>query len=328
MAKAYFARKSAEVSAFIAEMENKEAVSPPVNKTLGKITAIKSSLVKLRDTFDAYLPAQPLTQSPWIKRIPKIPALPYAHIVIILQFVSAVGNVKTLGDDSTFFVTMLAFAWESFTNPTHSAVFMAGRPMRYSEGMAISTFTAGIHLLNDHAVFDKDPEFTGHRAIVTGLLNLTITVRFVPGFELMTTCLVEMIERIRCRQAARAVSAEMVPLIEELDDEDSKDSKDRAPTPDPNEYSRIIWGFILENMEEMREKDTEEKALDDEEDAENKEVDPEQPNFIDMLSAAEITEDSKGATRDVISLFNIFPDLSAAVDELNEPLGKLRLSLF
>jgi len=325
--KAYFARKSAEISALINEMENEEVANPPENKTLGKITAVKSSLGKIRDTFNAYLPAQPRTQSAWVQLIPKIPALTYAHVVAILQLVSAVGNVKTLGDNSTFFVMILAFSWESFTNDAHSAVFMAGRLMRYSAGMAISTFTAGIHLLKDRAVFDKDPEFTRNMAIVTGLLNLTIAVHFVPGFKLMTTLVVNLIKLISRRQAMRRVSGETVQRLGLYDEEsEDEDSEEEASTPaDPNDHSRFLWGLLIDRMELLQEKAAEEKALDDAEDDEDEEVDPEDLSFIDMLSAAEITEGTKGATRDVISLFDIFMDPSSDVDDLNERLDKLHL---
>ncbi|WP_146160936.1 hypothetical protein [Ensifer sp. NM-2] len=323
VAKAYFDQKANELTGLIEELENEEKANPPENKTLGKVTAAKSSLTKLRDAFSAYHPAQPPTESPWIKRIEKIPSLTYAHVVAILQLVSALGNIKTLGDNSTFFVMILTFTWESFFNPSHSAVFMAGRLMRYSAGMAISFFTAGIHLLKDRAVFDKDPEFTRNMAIVTALLNLTIAVHFVPGFKLMTTWVVELIECIRRRQAARRareVSGETVLFLEELDDE--------AMLPvDPNEYFRIVWGGLMDKMELLREKDAQEKALDDEEDAADEEVDQDEPNLVDMLSAADLTEEGKGATKDVISLFNIFLDPAAALDEPNEHLGRLRLPL-
>ncbi len=323
IAAAFVERIGEALTTSLQEIEAQEKESPPDNKTRAQVTGAKAAIGELRNAINLYRTeiSQSSSTGGGGDRALKVPTVIYAHSVAVLQLISALGNVKTLGDNSVFFVLILSLTWESFFNPNHSPEFMATRIMRYSAGMFISFFTAGIPLLkHGRNVFDENPSLTRNMAILTAVLNLTIAVHFIPAFGLLIkgfSALAKCGRGDGSPQQERGHSELGSEMARLLVDYESDDETSEIPLADVG--SRLAWLDILAKMAGRRSEDREgeeQEGLEGEE--------REEPlTFYDMMAVADATDDTKKATRDVLSLLGAFLDPACSPDDVALSLGKL-----
>ncbi|SDN02123.1 hypothetical protein [Ensifer sp. YR511] len=325
VASAFFERIGDALTATLEEMEAKEKIFHPDNKTRAKFAGAKGGIASLRDAINLYRTqtSQSRSTDGAADRALKVPSVIYAHSVAILQVISALGNVKTLGDNSVFFVLILSLTWESFFNPSHSPEFMATRIMRYSAGMFISFFTAGIPLLKyGRNVFDESPSLTRNMAILTAILNLTVAVHFIPAFGLLIKGFSALTKYGRGAGSQLQASEQSNPFSETVrllvDCESDDDIFEIRPADvDP----KGAWLEVLAMMEERRCKDKKTEVQEGLEGQQEEKL----LNFFDVMAIYEATGDTKTATKDVLSVFDAFLDPACSLDDVALSLKKLGL---